>query len=137
VNPRYLGEFGMIGDLFFASGAWSIDRAWRTEGIDWWQDEELSAAQMREAFELYVEKKPRVVVTHDAPSSLFEKGGPMALADFSPSATAQFLERCFEEHQPELWIFGHHHRSRDFELRGTRFRCLDELETMTVDFPKA
>jgi len=133
-NARYLGEFGVIGDLFFASGAWSIDQAWRVEGIDWWRDEELSAAQMAEAFELYMEERPRVVVTHDAPASLFENGGPMELARFSASATARFLEGCFEEHQPALWLFGHHHRSRDFEWRGTRFRCLDELETMTVEF---
>ena len=133
-NPRYLGEFGVIDDLFFASGAWSIDQAWRTEGRDWWRDEELSTKQMDEAYELYLKSKPRVVVTHDAPASLFEKGGPMELVNFTASATAKFLENCFTEHQPELWIFGHHHRSRDFKFRGTRFRCLDELETMEVEF---
>jgi hypothetical protein len=54
-------------------------------------DAELSSAQMNEAFDLYVKNKPRVVVTHDAPASLFETGGPMELNSFYPSSTAVFL----------------------------------------------
>jgi hypothetical protein len=133
-NPRYLGEFGVIDDLFFASGAWSIDQAYRIEGQSWWRDEELSSSQMNEAHDLYVKSKPRIVVTHDAPASLFEKGGPMELKPFYPSSTAIFLQILFETHVPEIWLFGHHHLSRDFVLNETRFRCLAELETVTLDF---
>lgn len=134
-NPRYLGEFGVIDDLFFASGAWSIDQAYRIEGQSWWRDEELSSAQMNEAFDLYVKNKRRVVVTHDAPASLVESGGPMELNPFYPSSTAIFLQAVFEAHAPEIWIFGHHHLSRDFVFKETRFRCLAELETTVLCFP--
>jgi hypothetical protein len=35
----------------------------------------------------------------------------------------------FEAHQPETWVFGHYHVDRDFELKGTHFRCCAELST--------
>lgn len=131
LNPNYLGEFGTAHGFFFVSGAWSIDQSYRMEGRDWWRDEELSTSQMREAFDLYTNEKPRIMVTHEGPSSLFVEGGPMALRDYRTNATATLLQAMFEYHQPELWIFGHHHVSRDFRLNGTRFRCLEELETFT------
>ncbi|YCM42066.1 hypothetical protein V2O64_12215 [Verrucomicrobiaceae bacterium 227] len=89
---------------------------------------------MNEAFDLHVKIKPRVVVTHDAPASLFESGGPMELNPFYPSSTAGFLQALFDAHAPEIWLFGHHHLSRDFVLKETRFRCLAELETITLHF---
>ena len=39
--PNCLGDFGEYKGMFFVSGASSIDRAFRTEGLDWWDDEEL------------------------------------------------------------------------------------------------
>ena len=132
-NPRYLGEFGGSRSLFWVSGAWSIDAAGRMEGRDWWRDEELSAAQMRDAFDAYLKARPRVMVTHDAPCRIFESGGAMQIRGFQPSATSSLLQAMLEAHQPELWVFGHHHVSRDFRFMRTRFRCLAELETYTVE----
>ena len=132
-DPRHLGDWGAAGGVFWVSGAFSIDRAWRVEGRDWWPDEELSAAQMRDAFDAYAEAKPRLVISHDGPACLFD-GGPMAMMFYGPSATATLLQAMFERHRPEAWIFGHHHVSRDFMLKGTRFRCLAELETVTLEF---
>jgi hypothetical protein len=39
-----------------------------------------------------------------------------------------------DRHRPDAWIFGHHHVSRDFFVKGTRFRCLAEFETITLEF---
>lgn len=80
-SPRNLGEFGKSPDgLFWMSGAWSIDWQFRQEGVSWWRDEELSTSQLGEAFDCYVGAKPRVVVTHQGPASLFREGGEMKFA---------------------------------------------------------
>ena len=131
-NSRYMGEWGSCGSLFFVSGAWSIDQAWRTEGRDWWHDEELSVGQASRAFDDYVAAKPRFMVTHDGPAGLFERGGAMMIQNFQRSATSTLLQAMLEVHAPEWWIFGHHHVSRDFVEAGTRFRCLAELESITL-----
>jgi hypothetical protein len=43
------------------------------------------------------------------------------------------LEELFNIHKPELWVFGHYHVSRTVEEQGTRFVCLNELETLDVE----
>jgi hypothetical protein len=133
-DPRYLGDWGGGGAMFWVSGAWSTDRAWRVEGRDWWPDEELNAAQMRDAFDAYAEARPRLMITHEGPACLFAAGGPMQIRGYETSATASLLQAMLDLHRPEAWIFGHHHVSRDFYLRKTRFRCLAELETVTLEF---
>ena len=132
-NPRYLGEFGGSGSVFWVSGAWSIDAAHRMEGRDWWRDEELSADQMRDAFDSYVAAKPRLMVPHDAPCGIFASGAPMPIRGSQADATSSLLQAMLEAHRPEMWIFGHHHVSRDFGFMRTRFRCLAELETYTLE----
>lgn len=52
---------------------------------------------------------------------------------YGKSQTRTMLQKMFEEHKPELWIFGHHHKSKDEVINGTRFICLDELETFEIE----
>lgn len=124
-HPRYLGDWGRHEFMFWVSGAWSIDQNFRIEGRSWWREEELSAAQGREAFDAFFDARPRLMLSHDGPSSLFIDGGPMEIGGFRSSATATLLQSMLEAHQPEVWLFGHHHESRDFTLGSTHFRCLD------------
>ncbi len=133
-HPRYLGDWGAHETMFWVSGAWSFDHHYRVEGVDWWRDEELSTADGNLAFEAYVEAKPRVMVTHDGPASLFSNGGPMELYDFQRTSTATLLQAMFEAHQPEVWLFGHHHKSTAFTVGPTHFRCLAICETLTLNF---
>jgi Icc-related predicted phosphoesterase len=110
-------------------GAESIDKHIRIEGLDWFANEELSYSEQLEAFDEYIKVKPEIVVSHDCPQSVMEKlfGYP------EKSQTRTMLEMMFQEHQPQLWVFGHHHRSKDVQINGTRFVCLNELETMTLE----
>jgi len=68
---------------------------------------------------------PRVVVSHDCPNTA---GAIMDRWDYKPNYTSSWLERLLVEHVPELWIFGHWHQSRRFNLEGCKFVCLDMLE---------
>lgn len=133
-HPRYLGDWGGHECMFWVGGAWSIDQNFRVEGVDWWREEELTAAQGEQALADYIEAKPRVMITHDGPRSLFDYRGPMEIWQFRPSFTANLLQAMFDAHKPEIWLFGHHHQSEDFTYNGTHFRCLNIDEELTLTF---
>ena len=134
---NYLGRFKYAprSKIFFLSGAWSIDRQWRTEGIDWWPTEELTMTECNAALELYDRVKPRYVVTHDGPSCAIQTLVNPACneGNIIPTRTGQLLDGMLSLHKPALWIFGHHHISLDTVIDGTRFVCLAELEEKTFD----
>lgn len=128
----YLGDWGTYKGIFFAGGAFSIDRACRVEGRDWWRNEELTYKQMMEAGDLYVKTKPDVVVTHCCPRSIERE-----LFDFYeyPNPTILWLESLLLFHVPKVWIFGHYHLTRDKVIDGCRYICLGELEYIDLPIP--
>lgn len=139
-HPDYLGDYGSYptpsGQLFFVSGAWSIDWMLRAEGRSWWRDEELSPAKLREAVECYRLYKPDIVVTHDGPQSVTEtllrsiSVGPPTI---HRTRTGQALQEMFEAHQPKVWVFGHFHVSWRRKIGRTQFCCLPELGMATLE----
>ena len=135
-SPHFLGDFGMHYsdiDFFWARGGCSIDRKWRSQGIDFWPDEELSMASMHQCIDLYLAEKPSMVISHECPSeicSFISNADILRDYGFKPdwtSKTAQMLQAMFESHRPNLWIFGHHHRSWLKQLGGCTFLCLPIL----------
>lgn len=141
-TDHFLGDFGIyevpeFGAIFFVRGGQSIDRMYRKEGRDWWPAEELTYQQGLAALQLYEEAKPDFVVTHECPTSIIEMVSTMRLWDgvpIRPSSTAHLLQSMLEIHQPEWWVFGHHHKNWRQEINGTIFRCVAELSY--VDFDK-
>lgn len=124
-----LGDYGEIAKgIMNVRGANSIDKSFRTENLDWWSNEELSYYEMNSAIDFYILKKPRVMITHDCPKEV--KKELFGISD--KSMTTNGLQAMFEAYQPDLWIFGHNHRSKNEIINGTRFICLAELETMTI-----
>lgn len=119
--------------LLFIRGAYSIDKHLRTEGIDWFDNEEISYSDFDLLLQLIEVWKPQVIVSHDCPKIVYE----MFFDIHDKSRTNQGLQACFEVHQPELWIFGHHHKSKDEFINGTRFVCLRELEIFDLQSSKA
>jgi Icc-related predicted phosphoesterase len=123
------GDYCVFGyNLMTVRGAESIDKNKRVEGIDYWSNEELSYTEMKEAIKTYEEYKPKIMVTHECPQSIRE----YFFGIKEESLTSLGLQEMFEIHQPELWIFGHHHRSKNEVINGTRFICLNELETYQI-----
>lgn len=136
-KPHYLGDFGArsLGglDFFFVRGEFSIDKHLRTPEKTWWREEELTALQMGNVIDAYVFTKPSVVVSHGCPASIINHVSRNGLV-MRPSNTSQLLQVMYEIHQPDIWIFGHHHRSLNKQIGDTWFRCLAELEVL--DFHK-
>jgi Icc-related predicted phosphoesterase len=132
-HPNWIPDITVEKNMFFLGGGFSIDKASRTQGVDWWEDEELSTEEMYRAFDVYKETKPSIVVTHECPYSiahtLFYEP---RIKWLNPSKTSQLLESMWDVWKPELWIFGHWHQSRDRIIDDTRFICLGELAYVDI-----
>ena len=128
VHKNYLGNFGVFKDMFYMSGAWSIDRAYRKEGVDWWPEEELEMAQCYDALEMYKSVKPDIVLTHDCPTSILTR---IHSHPFE-TRTGQLLQTMLDEHKPKHWFFAHHHVSWQEKVNGVNFKCLNCLEAVRI-----
>ena len=149
--PHSLGDFGLVTwggvDLFFLRGAWSTDQEklvqlGREQGKTlWFKQEELTDEQMGAALEEYLRARPRIVLSHDAPTRVARFAwhnarrfsAPNSRAVFCASRTTEFLERLLDLHQPRLWLFGHHHRDWRHMGSGTLFVCVGELSYVDID----
>jgi hypothetical protein len=134
--PHYLGDYGFTSlngiNLFYYRGAYSIDKQHRTIGIDWWPEEQVSVEQFMKARDLYRSIKPDIMLTHDCPETI----SPYLLkpgAQIYQNQTGYFLQELFNIHQPKRWFFGHYHKSWQMTINGTDFRCLNELETCSLE----
>ena len=118
--------------IMYVGGAWSIDWQWRTMGIDWWVDEELSMQELNLLIEQYKDIQPDIMITHTAPINI--PGGPMGIKIFGSGArTEHALQEMLDAHRPKLWIFGHWHKNFDQVVDGTRFICLNELDFIDLE----
>lgn len=129
--PAYLGDYGIRKGIFYAGGGYSIDRAYRREGVDWWPNEQLTYAQMIAAGDLYIANKPDIVVSHMCPA--FVEESIFGFAHTYPNPTHQFLQSLLLFHVPKLWVFGHYHLGRDVQVDGCRYICLGELQYVDID----
>ena len=129
--PNFLGRYGYLEldgfNIFFVSGAYSIDKHLRTIGVDWWENEQLSYIEMTKMLSLY--HGADIIVSHDCPSSLYPKLGIKGKTSLTANALQMLLE---SPQKPKQWFFGHHHVSREFYHYGVNFRCLAELEIVQV-----
>ena len=121
-------------DIMFVGGACSVDRHLRTQGLDWREDEECLIAELNGIFDRYAAAKPRIMVTHDAPSAAIKAVLPRVRLPRMLSRTVQAFDAKFEAHRPDAWIFGHWHRSASAVVDGTRFQCLGELGSCTLSW---
>jgi len=128
-RPGYIedGTFDEERSIMYIGGAWSIDWQKRTPGYSWWFDEELSDEELGLLQAEFMLNKPRVMVTHDAPTSaiwkmLLEGTGKHQYKTRTAEAFEAF-KNC--AHKPEIWLFGHWHVPLDEVIDGTRFICLD------------
>lgn len=181
-HPNYLGDYGYDEkhEMFWLAGAWSIDWQWRkiwnqkeyekwvrfkqnsSKPVKkcWWPDEELSQEELDKALDLYIEKKPRIMISHEAPSNItphvlirkgltFKEGDPMfnpefeRMRDYSDfnrpeklqcieTRTSKTLQRMLNHHTPRFWCFGHFHISKTIDTGSTLFKCCAELEPFHI-----
>ena len=128
--PHALGDFGVWNNIFYIRGAWSLDQACRTPMFDWWPREQLNYKEMEACYDMYTTVKPSIVVTHDCPHFLLDE--LFHYDNIKNTDTGILLQQLYLQHQPEVWIFGHHHKTTNLLHGTTLFQCLGELATTEV-----
>lgn len=138
-----IGEYGNVNhggvDFFYVRGAFSIDFQYQRQTNSWFECEELSYAQGMDCIRHYTASRPNIVITHTCPSSISKLvGSPLILHRFGfdpdtfTTHTGRLLQAMLESWRPELWIFGHFHKSWSKTVGGTKFICLNELEKVEL-----
>ena len=132
------GDFGTYSvaelnfDFFYIRGAYSVDKKWRTQGLTWWPQEEISWASCNKLINTVKELQPRVILSHDCPSVCHEYGVVTNDLKLGCSKTTAVMDAVWDECAPSLWLFGHHHNDWERTLDGTRFICLNELSFVDI-----
>ena len=88
-------------------GARSVDKAYRTEHISWWQQEMPSNEEMERAVCALEQNNwtGDYVVTHCAPRSI----QTMLASWYENDPMVSFLERIRQDLHFKRWYFGHYH----------------------------
>ena len=134
-SSHFINDGHLEANMMFMGGALSIDKAYRTSGINWWMDEELSIPRLGDMLNLYEKHKPDIMITHDFPESIAynhlipASGGSTKF----PSRTRDALDAMFKIHKPKIWLGAHWHFSFDKVIDGTRFIVLPELGYIDLD----
>ncbi len=130
-EPNYIPDGTVEGNMMLVGGAYSIDKAFRREGYDWWPDEELSIEELYQIYDKYVMAKPEVMVCHEFPEYI---------TNFFPIKKFEQRSRtrdCFEamifKHKPKIWLGGHWHLPFDHVIDDVRFVVLDINSYLDID----
>ncbi len=131
-KPYSCGNFAAFdnGRIVTIRGAASIDKIFRTEGEDWFENEELNFAEAYQALEFVLQTKPEIIISHDCPD--IAKNVMFAGRTSYSSRTSNLLTGILDAYKPKQWIFGHWHQSTTANIEGVQFRCLAELESIVV-----
>jgi hypothetical protein len=130
-HSQWIADGTVEEDIMFVGGADSIDKQYRVKDYSWWEDEELSDAEFENIKKVYEYAKPRVMITHTAPTEATSTILQWVMGEMrygEPTRSEDWFQRMLAIHRPELWVFGHWHHSFDKEVEGTRYVCLAELE---------
>jgi len=109
-------------NVLFMGGAQSIDKIYRTEGLDWFREEEISYADMENLPD--PNTKIDIVISHTCPESIESQlfnGYNLSVDDWSRKA----LEHIRQIYKPDLWYFGHFHGFKEFYALGCKWTCLN------------
>lgn len=109
--------------LFVFGGASSHDKAYRTEGKNWWSNEMPAEKEYKHA-ENNIEKNNfrfDYVLTHCAPTSVQKEIAPT----FEINKITDFLESIKKNTLYQKWFFGHYHK--DIEVNQTFTAVFDNF----------
>lgn len=115
--PNCLGDFGEFEEIFFVSGADSIDKNDRIVGLNYWVDEELSHEHGNLCVELWEKSNQKIIVSHDAPQRFVENH----LLIYDKSWTRTILQKMIDIRKPDMIVFGHHHRSYRIQYDSVKY----------------
>lgn len=115
-RARYAGRglhWNISGVEFLSiGGATSMDAYRRTQGIDWWAQENISYADANAA----IDAGPAdVVISHETPDEVTLRFVPLG-DENAAQANRNALRAIVEAVRPSLLVHGHHHHRRTADL---------------------
>lgn len=128
-SKHFISDGTVEGNVMYVGGAASIDRAYRTEGVSWWANEESTEEELDELVAIYDKARPEILVTHECPEDFAVKTMIPLVHGISnfPSRTRVALQKMHDIAKPRLHIFGHWHVHASQVWKGTVMLCLPEL----------
>jgi Icc-related predicted phosphoesterase len=96
-------------------GAYSIDKADREEGIDWWKDEQISYKEVERSEDIMSEID--IIISHDCPISVDIDKYLEYKRDIYTQGNRQKLQDIVDNLKPKMVIHGHYHQR--IESKGT------------------
>lgn len=101
--------------FFVMGGAASHDRAYRTEGKNWWPQELPGEEEFRQARAVLDAQGWKVdyVATHCAPDALQARLAP----GYSQDRLTRFLQEIAEKLEYSGWFFGHYHQDCQLDAK--------------------
>lgn len=114
--------------FLFCGGAESVDKNYRTLGLDWFPEETINEKDMTYLPE---NKKIHVIISHTSPNEvnyqLNRHLDKKIIYNNDPSA--KYLNFIYSKYRPLKWYFGHWHISAQFHDRDTEFVCLNQIDS--------
>lgn len=118
------------------SGAFSIDRKFRTKGLDWFEQEMPTyedVDRIRELLKMQGQKHIDVILAHDAPVNVKQHSGrgvgfENALAEFTQNVHA-YAVQVFK---PSIYLHGHWHMAYQYYFDHTFCVAVDQMTTSTT-----
>lgn len=137
-HPAYTGALhiprGFYHDkILYMGGASSIDKDYRTPGHDWFPDESISQKDFETACLNSGNQIVNVMVCHDTTKRGFGYMTPFLFGGGLKSCGETdriALEELFIRAKPKLYIHGHYHGSRHYEIEGCLFIVLKNPDSM-------
>ena len=138
-TKHFLGDYGVYEvdgrSIFFVRGGHSIDKKYRTEGVDWWPEEQITYKLGVDAILSYTKADCPIMLAHECPVSAIDYISGLKTYDgelIRPSFTAHLLQAMFDIRQPDIFIHGHHHVDKTYHIGKTKFICLNELSHIDI-----
>ena len=103
--------------VMFIGGGLSIDKAYRTPGIDWFPQEAITQKDIYDLPDIHVD----IMITHAAPQE-FKLFDLLTLKTEDPARKA--LSYVLEKYRPKKWFFGHYHQFDRGTFCGTEWTAL-------------
>lgn len=112
--------------MMFMGGADSIDKDSRIYGVDWFPEEVITQADIKNLPDVKVD----IFITHTCPTEIY----PLVVQYYDgkqmePSNYA--LSYLWHRYKPALWFFGHWHHYKEGHLNGTKWYALSYAGSTT------
>lgn len=132
-HPNWIsdGTYNLDSKMMFIGGAYSVDKCFRTIGIDWWDDEELSHYKLSCLIDQCIADKPKIMVSHTCPGLIMSALNLVRIKE--ASRTGEAFDVILHQTPPKLWVFGHFHQNIDKIVNGVRFVCVNMEDYKDID----